>query len=155
MIRSLLIGAVAGARSMTPLAAVSVAARQGRLPDDNGAPDLLAHPVVVAGTLAIAAGELAGDKMRSAPDRIVAPGLAARLVTGAVAGAALAPRRQLYAAGVLGAAAAVAASYVTFDLRMRALRRFGQTRSGLVEDALVAGAAWWIVSGARGAADAD
>ena len=149
MYRSLLIGAVAGARSMTPLAAVSVAARAGRLPEDNGAPELLAHPVVVAGTLAIAAGELAGDKMKSAPDRIVAPGLAARLVTGAVAGAALAPRRQLYVAGALGAAAAVASSFITFKLRMRALRRYGQTSSGLVEDAVTTGAAWWIVSGAR------
>lgn len=154
MIRSLLIGAVAGARSMTPLAAVSLAARRGRLPDDNEARHLLAHPAVVAGTLAIAAGELAGDKMASAPDRIIAPGIAARLVTGAVAGAALAPRGQRYLAGALGALAAVAASYVTFDLRMRALRRFGQTPTGLVEDALTAGAALWIVSGSRAAAAA-
>ena len=149
MLNSLLIGAVAGARSMTPLAAVSRAARRGQFPLDNGAPDLLAHPVVGAGTLLMAAGEFAGDKMKSAPDRIVALGLAARLFTGAVAGAALAPRHHRYAAGALGAAAAVAASYLTFNLRIRALRRYGQTATGLAEDALVLGATAWIMSRAR------
>jgi uncharacterized membrane protein len=139
MISSLLIGAVAGARSMTPLATVSVAARLGDLPPDSGAPDLLGHPVVVAGALMLAAGELAGDKMRSAPDRTVAAGMAARLVTGAVAGAALAPRRQRDLGAALGAAAAIAAAYATFALRMRAMRRFGQTPTGLVEDALAVG----------------
>ncbi len=136
MLRSLLIGLVAGSRSMTPLAAVALADRTRRLPRDNGAPGFLDSPWVQAGAVAMAVGELFGDKMRSAPDRIVAPGIAARLVTGAIAGAALAPKDQRPAAMVVGAAAAVAASYVTFNLRMRALRRYGQTPSGLVEDAL-------------------
>jgi uncharacterized membrane protein len=149
MIRSLLIGLVAGARSMTPLAAVSAAAVSGRLPKDNGAPPLLDHPAVVAGTLALAAGELGGDKMRSAPDRIIAPGIAARVMTGAIAGAALAPRRQRLLAGAVGAGAAVAASYVTFALRMRAMRRYGQTSTGLVEDALAIAAASAIVGAGR------
>lgn len=43
--------------------------------------------------------------------------------------------------GAIAAGAAVAASYVTFNLRMKAIRRFGQTPSGLVEDALPIGAA--------------
>ncbi|WP_188762290.1 DUF4126 family protein [Sandarakinorhabdus glacialis] len=139
-------GAIAGARSMTPLAAVSLAAKQGLLPRNNGAQAFLSHPVVVAGSLALAAGELAGDKMESAPDRIVVAGLAARLMTGAIAGAALAPRDERLVGGLLGAAAAVAASYVTFELRMRALRRYGQTASGVVEDALVVGSALLIVA---------
>ncbi len=136
MLRSLLIGLVAGMRSMTPLAAVSLADRTGLLRSNSGPSGLLRHPAVVAGTTALAVGELFGDKMRSAPDRTVAPGIAARLVTGAIAGAAVAPRSQRPAAMAIGAAAAVAASYVTFNLRMKALRRFGQTRSGLVEDAI-------------------
>ena len=151
MIRSLLIRAVAGARSMTPLAAVSLAAWANRLPRGHGAPGLLGHPAVALGTLVLAAGELAGDKMRSAPNRTVAPGIAARLVTGAVAGAAVAPRDQRYLAGALGAAAAVAASYLSFTLRMRAMRRYGQTPTGLVEDALTAGAASLLVTGAGAA----
>ncbi|RYF95512.1 MAG: DUF4126 domain-containing protein [Caulobacteraceae bacterium] len=149
MIRSLLIGLVAGARSMTPLAAVSEAARAGRLPVDSGAPGWLGHPVVAAGSKLLAAGELWGDKWKSAPDRIVPAGLAARLVTAGIAGAALAPRRHAVAGGLLAATAAVVASYVTFELRMRALRRYGQASSGLVEDVLVVGATEMIVEGAR------
>lgn len=44
LIHSILMGAVAGMRSMTPLAAVANAARTGKLPADNGAPALLANP---------------------------------------------------------------------------------------------------------------
>lgn len=145
MIRSLLLGAVAGARSMTPLAAVSVAASNDWLPRDNGAPDWLGHPAVVAGTLALAAAEIGGDKMKSAPDRIVVAGLATRVVTGAVAGMALAPRRDRAAAAAVGVAAAIVASYLTFNVRMRALHRYGQTSTGFVEDAMVVGAASLIV----------
>lgn len=148
MLRSFLIGLVAGSRSMTPLAAVSEAAHRGALPADNGAPWWLGHPLVAAGTKALAGGELMGDKMRTAPDRIVLAGIAARLVTGGLAGAALAPRSRALTGAVLGATAAVAAAYVTFALRMRAMERFGQTQTGLVEDALTVGAAGWVMHGA-------
>ena len=149
MIRSLLIGLIAGARSMTPLAAVSEAARAGRLPADNGAPSWLGHPLVAAGSKLLAAGELWGDKWKSAPDRIVPAGLAARLVTAGIAGAALAPRKQAVTGAVVAATAAVVASYITWDLRMRALRTYGQASSGLVEDVLVVAATEMIVEGAR------
>ena len=149
MISSILIGTVAGSRSMTPLAAVSVAAAAKALPEDNGAPAILANPWVAAGTVALAAGELAGDKLKSAPDRIVVAGLLARLATGAIAGMSLAPRRYRYAGAVLGAATAVAASFPTFKARMGAMKRHGQTSTGLVEDAVVIASAAAIVSTAR------
>jgi len=148
MIHSFLIGLVAGARAMTPLAAVSEAAHRGALPRDSGAPSWLGHPLVAAGSKALAAGELMGDKMHSAPDRIVLAGLLARLATGAIAGAALAPRRDAIPGAILGATAAVVASYITFDLRMRALRRYGQARTGVIEDMITVGAATAVVAGA-------
>jgi uncharacterized membrane protein len=147
MIRSFLIGLSAGARAMTPLATVSEAARSGHLAANNGAPDWLGHPLVAAGSKALAAGELWGDKLKSAPDRIVLAGILARIVSGGIAGAALAPKRQRYLGAALGAGAAVAASYVTFNLRMAALRRYGQTPTGLVEDALTVGAAQLVTRG--------
>ena len=147
MIRSFLIGLVAGARALTPLATVSDAARRGALPRDNGAPSWLGHPLVAAGLTALAAGELWGDKLKSAPDRIVFAGIAARLVSGGVAGAALAPRRRALTGALLGATAAVGAAFLTFGIRMRALRRFGQTPTGLVEDALTIGAAQLVLKG--------
>ncbi|MCR0980922.1 DUF4126 family protein [Roseomonas populi] len=149
MIRSLLIGIPGGMRSMTPLAAVTVAARRGALPRGNGAPSILSHPWASWATVALAIGELIGDKLPSAPDRIIAPGIGARLVTGAVAGMALAPREKRGTAALLGAAGAVAASYITFDARIRSMRRHGQVSTGLVEDAIMLAATLWIVGGSR------
>jgi uncharacterized membrane protein len=147
MIRSFLIGLVAGARAMTPLAAVSDAARRRALPKDNGAPFWLGHPLVAAGAKTLAAGELWGDKLKGAPDRIVLAGIAARIVSGGLAGAALAPRRRALAGAVLGAAGAVGSAYVTFSLRKLAMRRFGQTSTGLAEDVLTLRATQWVVGG--------
>jgi uncharacterized membrane protein len=138
-------------RAMTPLAAVADAARRDALPKDNGAPKILANPLVTAATEALAAGELAGDKMPSAPDRIVVPGLAARVVTGAMAGAALAPREQRIPAAMLGVAGAIGGAYLSFHVRMWALRRYGQVPTGLIEDAAMLAATRWIVSGAPAA----
>ncbi len=148
LIHSILMGAVAGMRAMTPLATVAAAACNGTLPADNGAPRLLGNRLVSAGAKALAAGELAGDKLDDAPDRIVPAGMLARIVTGAVAGAALAPRRQLALASVLGAGAAVGAAYLTFNLRVRAMRRYGQKTTGAVEDAITLGSATLIARSA-------
>ena len=141
LIHSILMGAVAGMRAMTPLAAVTNAARSGTLPADNGAPRLLGNKLASAGMLALAGGELAGDKMKSAPDRIVPAGMVARVATGMIAGASLAPHRQRRLGALLGAGAAVGMAYVTFNLRMRAIARYGQTSTGTVEDAIAVGSA--------------
>jgi len=148
LIHAILMGAVAGMRAMTPLAAVANAARSGTLPRDNGAPRLLANPLASAGMLALAGGELIGDKMKTAPDRIVPAGMVARVATGMIAGAALAPRRQRGLAALIGAGVAVGAAYLTFDLRMRALHRYGQTPTGAVEDAIAVAAAALIAQDA-------
>jgi uncharacterized membrane protein len=150
MLRSLLIGALAGSRSLTPLAMVSDAARRDRLPAGHGAPALLADPRVTAGIGALAAAELAGDKWKHAPDRIVLPGMAARVVTSALAAMALAPSERRATAAALGVGAAIASAYLTFAARMRAMRRWGQTSTGLVEDALVVGGAWAAIHAGRG-----
>lgn len=141
LIHSILIGAVAGMRAMTPLAAVTSAARTGTLPADNGAPRLLSNPLASAGMLALAGGELLGDKMKTAPDRIVPAGMVARVATGMIAGAALAPHRQRGIGALLGAGTAVGMAYLTFNLRMRAIARYGQTPTGAVEDAIAVGSA--------------
>ncbi|MDQ3206545.1 MAG: DUF4126 domain-containing protein [Pseudomonadota bacterium] len=148
LIHSALMGAVAGMRAMTPLATVANAARSGTLPADNGAPGLLTRPIVAAGALAMAAGELAGDKMHSAPERIGAPGMLARIATGAIAGAALAPWQQREVGALLGATAAVGAAFLSFDLRTRAMEHYGQAATGVLEDALAVGSATLIARNA-------
>jgi len=150
LIHSFLMGAVAGMRAMTPLAAVTHAARSGRLPAGRAATRLLANRAASAGMLALAGGELMGDKMKTAPDRIVPAGMVARVATGLIVGAALAPRSQRGIGAALGAGTAVAASYLAFNLRMRALRRYGQTPTGLVEDAIAVGSAALITRSALG-----
>lgn len=137
MLASFLMGLVGGQRGLTPLAAVSLAATRGGLPPGNGAPRLLGHPLVTAATVALALAELGGDKMKSAPDRIVPIGLATRFITSAIAGAALAPARQRWPAAMLGGVTAVLASYVGWRARIASIPRYGQTPTGLVEDALV------------------
>ena len=81
--------------------------------------------------------EMAGDKQKTAPDRIVPTGLAARSITSAIAGAALAPRRQRWLGAAVGGSTAVVASYPGWRARIAAVPRYGQTPTGLVEDAIV------------------
>ncbi|WP_395396419.1 hypothetical protein WBP07_21230 (plasmid) [Novosphingobium sp. BL-8A] len=82
---------------------------------------------------------MAGDKMKSAPDRIEPPGLAVRAVTAAYAGAVLAPRGERFPAALAAAGTALISSYVGWRLRCAAMRRYGQTATGFVEDVIVLG----------------
>lgn len=142
MLHSFLMGLIGGQRAMTPLAMVAVAGARGELPADSGVPRLLTHPLVATGATLLAIGEMAGDKQRTAPDRVVAVGLAARFVTAAIAGMALAPKRQRWLGAAVGGVTAVAASYPGWRARCAAMARYGQTSTGFAEDAAVlAGAA--------------
>lgn len=152
MLRSFLMGLVAGQRAMTPLAALAGAAQRGTLPYDNAPARLLAVPLISAGGVAMAAAEMAGDKMDSAPDRTVFLGLLARTISSGFAGATLAPPRRQLAGAAIGIAAAVGSSYAGLAARKWAIRRWGQTATGFVEDALVLAAANRI-GNARPAAD--
>ena len=146
MIRSILIGLSAGQRAMTPLAVVTGAARRGQLPD---APRWLSHPLVATGAVTLAAAEMAGDKMKTAPDRIVPAGLIGRGLTGAFAGAMLARPDQRKVGAALGAVTAIASSYLGWTARMAALRRYGQTPTGVVEDAAVLAGGWAAATAVR------
>jgi len=145
MRNAFLMGLVGGQRAMTPLATVAIAAARGQLPEDNGAPKLLANPLVAAGTLALAIGEMAGDKQKTAPDRIVPIGLTARFITSAIAGAALVPKRDRWIGAAIGGITAVVASYPGWRARMATLPRYGQTPTGFAEDLAVLSSAAAIV----------
>jgi uncharacterized membrane protein len=146
LLPSVLIGAVASARSMTPMATLSAA----RLADrrTTGELALLDRPLFKYGALAMGVGELFGDKMKTAPDRTVFLGLLARVMSAGIAGAALAPRGEEKAGAAAAVATAVPLAYLTLAARKQAMARIGQTRSGLIEDALIvaAGAAIMALS---------
>lgn len=144
LLSSALIGAVASARSMTPMASLAAARLLGnRTP---GRLLLLDQPVFKYGALAMGAGELFGDKMKTAPDRTVFLGLLARVMSAGIAGAALAPRGREQAGAGTAVATAVPLAYLTLAGRKRAMAHIGQTRSGLIEDALIVAAGVAIVA---------
>jgi len=141
---SMLIGAVASARSMTPMASIAAARLLGhRTP---GRLVLLDRPVVTYGALAMGVGELLGDKMKTAPDRTVFLGLLARVMSAGIAGAALAPRGREQAGAAAAVATAVPLAYLTLAGRKRAMAQLGQTRSGLIEDAVIVAAGAAVVA---------
>ena len=144
LLSSALIGAVASARSMTPMATLATARLAGRR--TPGRLVLLDHPLFKLGALAMGVAELFGDKMKSAPDRTVGLGLLARVMSAGIAGAALAPRGRERAGAALAVTTAIPLAYLTLAGRKRAMGRFGQTRSGLVEDALVVAAGVAVVA---------
>ena len=141
---SALIGAVASARSMTPMASIVAARLLGqRTP---GRLILLDRPVFKLGALALGVGELFGDKKKTAPDRTAFLGLVARVMSAGIAGAAWAPRGRERAGAITAVATALPLAYLTLAARERARARMGQTRSGLIEDALMAGAGATVVA---------
>ena len=144
LLPSALIGAVASARSMTPMATLATARLAGRR--TPGQLVLLDHPLFKFGALFMGVGELFGDKMKSAPDRTVFLGLLARVMSAGIAGAALAPRGRERAGAAIAVGTAVPLAYLTLAGRKRAMARVGQTSSGLVEDALVVAAGFAIVA---------
>ena len=150
MIRSFLIGLVAGQRGMTPLAIIATATRNHDIPADLPLQKLMLNPVIAAGAAAMAAGEMAGDKMPTAPDRIIPIGLAVRSITAGYAGAALAPKDRRVLGAAVAVGTALAASYIGWRLRCAAMEKYGQTATGFVEDAIVFGAGMMIAKRGRG-----
>jgi len=144
LLSSILIGAVASARSMTPMATIATARLAGR--GTSGDLFLLDRPTFKYGALAMGVGGLLGDKMKSAPDRTVFLGLLARVMSAGIAGAALAPKGREKAGAAAAVATAVPLAYLTLAGRKQAMARIGQTKSGLIEDALVVAAGAAIVA---------
>jgi len=136
-----LLGACAGPRTSAPLAIASWAARLGWI-DVKGSPlAFLASPRAVSMTTPMALGELVVDKLPSTPSRTQAVGVAARVASGAVSGAALAGGRSPRAA-LAGAAGALVATYVGHSLRTQTAKAFGRDFPvAAVEDLLAFGGA--------------
>jgi uncharacterized membrane protein len=89
----------------------------------------------------LAAGEMVGDKLPNAPNRTDPPVLLGRLLSGALVGAAWYRSRHGSAlgGGLLGGLAAVAATFVSFGLRMGISQRAGVSTAlvGVGEDTAV------------------
>jgi uncharacterized membrane protein len=85
--------------------------------------------------------ELCGDKVPGVGNRIAIPGLIGRSISGAITGATLSRRRHKdpWLGGLLGAAAALAVTYLTFYARKQLVKKTGlpDPLAGLAEDVLM------------------
>jgi uncharacterized membrane protein len=82
--------------------------------------------------------EYVGDLQPKAPSRTSAPGLIARILSGAFVGWALAlpTGSSIPVAAIVGAAGAVAGAYGGVALRMRAIAAIGAVPAAIAEDAI-------------------
>jgi uncharacterized membrane protein len=143
-----LIGIVAGLRSMTPPAAVSWAARLGWLNLQNTWLAFLGFAATPYVLTLLAFGELIADKLPKTPSRKSPVGFIARIVSGALCGAALGATNQAFigalVAGVLGAIVGTLGGY---ELRMRLASIIGKDLPiALLEDAIAICGPFLIVS---------
>ena len=121
--RILAIGAITGMRSMA------------------GAATLARHGGLLKGATALmAAGEMAADKTSFVGNRTDTIPLAGRAAMGALLGALIARDRHdgVLFGGLLGAATAVAAAHLAYQLRARL--PLSTIAGGMLEDAIVVGA---------------
>ena len=144
-----LIGVIAGLRALTAPAAVSWAARLGWLHLENTWLAFLGYAATPYIFSVLAVGELINDKLPKAPSRKAPPGFIARIVTGALCGAALAAADGSLIAGLLaGVLGAIAGTLGGYEFRARLVRAIGgkDLPIALLEDALAIGGAALIVS---------
>jgi len=147
---ALLIGVVAGLRAMTAPAVVSWAAYLGWIDLSQSSLAFLGYrwtPWILS-LLAIA--EFVTDQLPSTPSRKVPMQFAARIITGAVSGAALAAASGNMIAGLAaGAIGAVIGTLGGAALRQRLAAAFGRDRpAAVIEDIVAVGGALLIVGAA-------
>jgi uncharacterized membrane protein len=126
--RAAALGAVAGMRSVVAPAVVSHwLSRTHKARESLHASPLrfLGHERAAKTLRMIAAGEIVVDKLPGMPDRTEPPILAARLASGALAGAAVvtAARRSAWIGALAGAVAAFAAAHLFMRARRQIARR--------------------------------
>jgi uncharacterized membrane protein len=143
-----LIGLVAGLRSMTPLAAVSWAARLGWVHLENTSLAFLGYAATPWILSLLALGEIVNDKLPKTPSRKAPAPFAARVVLGAFCGAVLAMPDQTIVGAIAGAVGAVAGTLGGYQARTGAAKAIGgkDLPVALIEDAVAICAAFWLVS---------
>ncbi|MBP2301203.1 DUF4126 family protein [Azospirillum picis] len=150
LILAVLIGAVAGSRTLLAPAAVSWAAYVGWLDVSGSWLFFMGHPVSPWVFTVLAALELVADKLPTTPSRKLPFPFASRIAAGAIAGATIVAGSGggPWAAGLIaGGLGAVAGTLGGYAARMRMARAFGRDRpAALIEDAVALAAALLIVA---------
>jgi uncharacterized membrane protein len=142
-----LIGVVAGLRSFTPLAAVSLAAHFGWLRLDGSPLAFLGSAVVAYAFAALALAEFVADKLPQMPSRKTPGPFVFRIISGSVAGAAVGASGGALALGLAaGAIGAVAGTLGGYEVRARMAKAAGRDLPvAVMEDAIAVLVAFLVV----------
>jgi uncharacterized membrane protein len=137
-VSAFLIGVMTGLRSLTPLAVASWAARWGRLHVENTWLAFLGFAATPYILSALAIGELINDKLPKTPSRKAPVPFAARVVVGALCGAALGAPSQILIGLLAGALGGVAGTLGGYEFRSRLVTAIGgkDLPIALLEDAI-------------------
>jgi len=145
-----LLGVVAGLRSMTAPAVVCWGAHLGWLNLAHSPVSFLSSKISLVVFTILALGELVGDKLPKTPSRITAFPLAARFVSGALCGAALVITAGIWiVAGIVaGGIGALIGSFAGYHVRRAITVRGGVPALpvALLEDLVAIGGGLFLVS---------
>jgi uncharacterized membrane protein len=147
LITAPLIGVVAGLRTMTAPAAVSWFAYLGWLKLEGTWLAFLGYSVTPYILSLLAIAELVADQLPSTPSRKVPMQFGARIVSGALSGAAIGSPAGVWTGGLIaGAIGAVAGTFGGYEFRTRLVAATGgrDTPIALLEDAIAVGGAFLL-----------
>jgi uncharacterized membrane protein len=143
-----LIGLTTGLRALAPLAVMSWGAHLGWLHLEHTWLSFLGATVTPWILSLLALGELVTDKLPTTPSRKIPMQFGARLITGALSGAALAAPAGVWITGlVAGVVGAIVGTLIGAELRGRLTRVVGKDLPiALLEDTVTIGCSLLIVS---------
>jgi uncharacterized membrane protein len=150
LLLAFLIGIVCGLRSLTAPAIVAGAAHLGWIHLNHPRLHFMGTTDALVIFTVFAIVELGADLLPAAPSRTAPPGLIARIVLGALCGAAIAVSgaQSIAIGAVLGAAGGVAGAFGGYQVRMRLVKALNVPDFVIatLEDAVAIGAGLFIVS---------
>jgi uncharacterized membrane protein len=150
LLLAFLIGVVSGLRSLTAPAVVAWAAHRGWINLNHTPLHFMGSTAAVVIFTLFAVVELVADQLPSAPSRTAPPGLIARIVLGALCGAAIAVSgaQSIAMGAVLGATGGVAGAFGGYQVRTRLVKalKVPDFVIATLEDAVTIGAGLIIVS---------
>lgn len=148
---ALLIGIIAGLRAMTAPAAVAWATYFGHLDLSGTWLSFLGNVWARWILTVLALGELVTDQLPSTPSRKMPMPFGARILTGALSGAAVGTAGGSWVVGLLaGAVGAVIGTLGGHAFRARLAAAFGNDRpAAFVEDAVAVGGALLVIAALR------
>lgn len=138
LISAFIIGVACGLRAIVGLAAVSWAASSQHLPLQGTWLSFLGKRVTPFITSFMALGELVTDKLPKTPSRLVPPQFGARIVMGALSGAAIGLSHEHFTVGlIVGIVGSVVGTFVGVKGRGLAAKSFGRDLpAALLEDVI-------------------